>query len=526
LTSWDSLFAAHAVSIADAPSRAEYGRRVAALMDGLHDDAPVATTPQRALEYNGFPPTGMQTSGGYTLRWRKASAGETYRVEMGEGIHVDVRLSEGSRESSGTTQIGEPPGDPEWRKAYPTAGYRILGAARLWSTIHYFFPYKALIVDNWDAQLRIALPKVELAKNALAYGIAIAEFAAHIGDSHVSVGSAALSVSIGTGAIGTGPIGAAARLVESQLVITRIVDSSASRAGLRVGDVVVSVDGVSIASRIKRLMPLLAASTPQAMRSRLNATLLRGPDDSAARLVVRRADGRARTVSVPRDVIFASKFRNQRDGSIVRLLPSNIGYVDLDRLSPAMVDGAFRKLAGTKAIVFDMRGYPQGTAWAIAARLNTHGAGTTAAKFKRLIVPSPDTTRTTVYDFDQSIPSSFLWRRYSGRTVMLIDERTMSQAEHTGLFFEAANGTEFIGSPTVGANGDVTSVLLPGNIGITFTGHDVRHADGRQLQRVGLIPHLTVNPTISGIRAGRDEVLDAAFHHVGGTGVIPPDTVP
>src|ERR1700690_4333523 len=79
-------------------------------------------------------------------------------------------------------------------------------------------------------------------------------------------------------------------------------------------------------------------------------------------------------------------------------------------------------------------------------------------------------------------------RRLIWKTVMLIDQRTMSQAEHTGLFFEAANGTKFIGSPTAGANGDVTSVCLPGNICVLFTGHDVRHADGRQLQRVGRLP--------------------------------------
>ena len=46
---------------------------------------------------------------------------------------------------------------------------------------------------------------------------------------------------------------------------------------------------------------------------------------------------------------------------------------------------------------------------------------------------------------------------------MLVDERTISQAEHTGLFFEAANGTTFIGSQTMGANGDVTIVALPAN---------------------------------------------------------------
>jgi hypothetical protein len=37
---------------------------------------------------------------------------------------------------------------------------------------------------------------------------------------------------------------------------------------------------------------------------------------------------------------------------------------------------------------------------------------------------------------------------------------------------------------------------------------DDRHADGRQLQRVGIQPHVRVCPTIAGLRAGRDEVLE------------------
>ena len=97
---------------------------------------------------------------------------------------------------------------------------------------------------------------------------------------------------------------------------------------------------------------------------------------------------------------------------------------------------------------------------------------------------------------------------------MLIDERTISQAEHTGLFLEAANGTKFIGSPTQGANGDVTGLSLPGGMYVQFTGQGVSHADGRQLQRVGLQPDIEVLPTLAGIRAGRDEVLDAAIDYL------------
>lgn len=94
---------------------------------------------------------------------------------------------------------------------------------------------------------------------------------------------------------------------------------------------------------------------------------------------------------------------------------------------------------------------------------------------------------------------------------MLIDEHAQSQAEHTALFFESARpDITFIGAPTAGANGDVTNMVLPGNIKVSFSGHGVRHADGRQLQRLGIQPTIMVKPTIKGILQGRDEILDAA----------------
>ena len=98
---------------------------------------------------------------------------------------------------------------------------------------------------------------------------------------------------------------------------------------------------------------------------------------------------------------------------------------------------------------------------------------------------------------------------------MLIDERAVSHAETTGLFLEAANGTKFIGSATAGANGDVRTLPVPGGIRIVYSGVGVRHADGRQLQRIGLVPDLEVKPTIRGIREGRDEVLEKALEYLG-----------
>jgi C-terminal processing protease CtpA/Prc len=98
---------------------------------------------------------------------------------------------------------------------------------------------------------------------------------------------------------------------------------------------------------------------------------------------------------------------------------------------------------------------------------------------------------------------------------MLINEDAISQSEHTCLFFAAATDVTFIGTPTAGANGDVTTMVLPGNLQVSFTGQNVRHADGRQLQRVGIQPHIKVARTSRGIVEGRDEILEAALKYLG-----------
>jgi C-terminal processing protease CtpA/Prc len=202
-------------------------------------------------------------------------------------------------------------------------------------------------------------------------------------------------------------------------------------------------------------------------------------------------------------------------GEVVRILPGNWGYVDLTRLTEAEVDGLFDKVAGTRGLIMDMRGYPQGTAWSIAPRINTKKTKI-GAQFRRSQVSafSMEEGESGFY-FSQPLPDLPDGETlYTAPTVMLIDDRAISQSEHSGLFYEAANGTKFIGTASAGANGDVTRFGVPGGIWIGFTGHDVRHGDGRQLQRIGLIPDVEVAPTRAGLKAGRDEVLERAVRYL------------
>jgi len=168
--------------------------------------------------------------------------------------------------------------------------------------------------------------------------------------------------------------------------------------------------------------------------------------------------------------------------------------------------------------VFDMRGFPNGTMWSIAPRLAEEPGGIMIlAHIPCWLSPDDPADDPQRHSFNnsevQTVPPTEKWC-YQGKTVMLIDERAISQAEHTGLCFKAANGTKFIGSNTAGVNGDVTNITAPGGIFIVFTGVAIKHADGRQLQRIGLVPDIEVKPTIEGIQNGIDEVLERAIQYL------------
>lgn len=117
------------------------------------------------------------------------------------------------------------------------AGHRVLAAVQIWGVFHYFFPYKDLMGEDWDAVLREFIPRMEAADEGSQYFWAIAEMVSHVHDSHLT--TSPLFHAILNGA----PPPAYARWIEGSPVIAGFYDDSARQSGIAVGDAVLKVDG-------------------------------------------------------------------------------------------------------------------------------------------------------------------------------------------------------------------------------------------------------------------------------------------
>ncbi|MFY1828414.1 S41 family peptidase [Myxococcus fulvus] len=418
-----------------------------------------------------------------------------------EGMRQALALANRPPKASAAAQVARPV--PAWRAepAYPDALHpsrelRLLAGAKLWNVVRYFFPYHPLLSRPWEERLPGLLERLEAAKDAQAYALTLAEAATWLEDGHAQMrGHPELERFFGAAL----PIWLTD--LDGKAVVLEVFVPEAV-PGLAVGDVIETFNGEPFEARARRFAPYVAASTPQMLRDFRLRRAASAPDGTVSTLGVRGPRGLREVKGTHRRGIPPQA----QVGSPWRMLEGNIGFVDLGLLEEQQVPAMFEALKDTRGIVFDLRDYPRGTMWALGPYLDVKGSRPYAV----YECPWVRGLRSSHLKSSDAVPAR-PGPKYRGRTVTLIDARAISQAEHTGLLLEATTDTVFVGSPTTGTDGDVTRALLPGGVVFYFTGQAVLHGDGRQLQKKGLEPHVKVRPTLAGLQAGRDELLERAL---------------
>jgi len=185
------------------------------------------------------------------------------------------------------------------------------------------------------------------------------------------------------------------------------------------------------------------------------------------------------------------------------LLNKDIGYVYPARYSNKDLPAIKKMFAETKGIIVDMRCYPSDFMPFTFGEFIKQGDAP-FVKFTQGSVEAPG------YFHFGPLLNIKGGGPYKGKVVVIVNEKAQSQAEYTTMAFQSSPNVTVIGSTTAGADGNVSSIILPGGIQTAISGIGVIYPDGTESQRVGVKIDKVVKPTIAGVKAGRDELLEEA----------------
>jgi C-terminal processing protease CtpA/Prc len=504
---WDSVLVATVPGVRGAGSSAEYRASIQSLVDAagpVPDCTILRDRPARSESRcrTAFPDS-MRIN--LDLRWLQ----DTTLLSAAIGQQLarvldDPHQGSGRYVSFATTAMFDADtafSTPE----YPAEGQRLLALFRFWNAARYYFPYMYVNGGDWNAVLPEFVPRMIGARNALEYQLAIAELTTRLHDAHVGASSPTL-----IGFFGNRFPTFEARFIDGNVVVWKAGPDSSSGGGLRRGDVITHINGELVAARRQALSRYVAAGNDRVFERKLLTLVLRTREDSATYTLERDGNLFIRRVAMALPGSGATQ-ATYPVAALAWVLPNtNIGYVNMGSLNSTQVDSAIAIVGKTDGLVMDVRNYPRGTMYRFGEFFNP--AARPFAKFTGV---------------DRAYPGQVVWQppvlvgraggnlnSYRGRIAILVDERTQSHAEFTAMALRTAPQNKVIGSQTAGADGNVTYLMLPGGVRTLFTGLGVYYPDGRPTQRVGIVPDIEIRPTLKGVRAGRDEVLERALEYI------------
>lgn len=391
---------------------------------------------------------------------------------------------------------------------YPDDAFRLLALYRYWNIIHYYFPSKHLTDKDWNDVLKEYISIFINAKNKLEYEQAALRLITEIKDGHAQTNQLwAFQDWLGKN---YPPV--KVMFVRDKLVVTDYYNPKLKTpTGLQIGDVITKVNGVTITDIIKSRQLYYPASNQSARLIKLSFDILRSNAKSVELNYVREQQESTLTLELhqPQELNFAAWFSRDSGNKAFELLANNIGYINLKHVQQKDIEEIKKLLHNTKGIIIDLRHYPKSFDW--------HSLGsffaskvTPFARFTTINTNNPGEVNFGEID---EIPQSSI--TYSGKLIVIVNEESQSAAEYYTMALRAGDNTTVIGHRTAGADGNVSRFSLPGGITTAITGIGVYYPDGSQTQRIGIIPDIEVQPTIAGIKARRDELLERAITLIG-----------
>jgi membrane-associated protease RseP (regulator of RpoE activity) len=387
---------------------------------------------------------------------------------------------------------------------YKDPGFRLLCLYRYWNMINYYFPYKGLIEENWNDVLKEFIPRFVDAEDELQYKLAVLTLITRIHDTHANIWGRDHNVENLKG-LKYAPL--EVKFVEGKAIVTDYLDKVlGEESGLKVGDIILSVNGTTVQEFVATRLDITPASNYPTKLRNISMDLLRSNDDTlniAFMSGAQRKSSLIKTFST-NEINVYSKF--QRKDTCFRMLQPNISYIYPATIKNEFLPTIMKHVANTKGLIIDFRCYPSDfIVFTLGEYLLPSPKSFVKFSIGSVITPGLFTFGATL-KVGKNNPDY-----YKGKIVIIINEFTQSSAEYQTMGLRTAPRATVIGSTTAAADGNMSQIVLPGGIQTAISGIGVYYPDGTETQRIGIVPDIEVKPTIKGIRVGKDELLEKAI---------------
>jgi C-terminal processing protease CtpA/Prc len=395
--------------------------------------------------------------------------------------------------------------NPYKQFSYPDVGFRLLSLFRYWNIIQYYFPNRKLMDQDWNSILVNYLPKFIDAKTALDYKLSTLSLIAQIQDSHANIYG---YDSVLENYKGKYIVPIEIKFVENQAVVVKDYYATPnSKPTLQKGDIIKSIGEKSVTNIIKDKIPYTPASNYPTKLRTIERELFR-TNDTILRVSFTRNKVAQKTLL--NTFGYGKIFNGNKTDTCFKYLSLDITYLYPGTFKNSYMNNLVPLISKSKGLVIDMRCYPSDfMVFTMGNYLNSNPKY--FAKFSEPSIQYPG----LFTNKNQAMIGNSNWSsntdHYKGKVIIIVNETTQSQAEYTTMAFRASRNAIVIGSTTAGADGNVSQFSLPGGITTWISGLGVYYPDGRETQRVGIIPDKLVKPTIKGIKEGRDELLEEAI---------------
>jgi len=393
---------------------------------------------------------------------------------------------------------------------FPDAGFQLLALFRFWNIMQYWAPYRTVAGENWPHVLEEFVPRIALARDKDAFRLSMMALIARAHDTHANLWSSIqLRPPVGDCAL---PVNV--RFLNGQAVVAGYATKDAEEAsGLKAGDVLETIDGAALTKLVETWTPFYADSNEAARLRDMGRSLTKGRCGPST-IQVRRND-QVLQLSPNRQPVAGMSSSSTHDlpGETFRLLSKDVAYLKLSAVKASDVAHDIDLAKGTKGLIVDIRNYPsEFVVFALGSLLATED--TPFASFTAADLSNPG-----AFHFGNTLRLKPDAPHYGGKVVILVDEVSQSQAEYTAMALRSTPNATVVGSMTAGADGNVSSIPLPGGLSTMISGLGVFYPDKRPTQRVGIRPDVEARPSPGGIRAGRDEVLEIGIRQILGSSV-------